>query len=476
MSCWREFATSAEGHLAVGQACPPKSGRIERGSWLSIGRTITFRLAVLNLSFGRYSGLRSAEVSLPDFCPRLAGTRLEEALSDSPVVLIHGPRQSGKTTLARHVGDRHDYDYMSLDDDVSRAAADADPVGFVAELAARTILDEVQRVPRLFTAIKAAVDRNRTPGRFLLTGSANVLLVPKLADSLAGRMDIVRLFPFAQCEIERRNSPFLDKLFGSGFPTRRGDRLGHALADRIVAGGYPAALARPKPRRRAAWYRDYIETIVQRDIRDLARISSLDALPRLLALVAGQTARLINVAELAGPFQLTRPTIRNYVTLLEQVFLVEKLPAWHNNRLRRLVKTPKLHIGDTGLGAALLGLDAAGLYEDRETYGQFVETFVLQELRRHASGRDDDIRFHHFRDKDGTEVDLVLQQEGGKIAGIEVKAASTVGPGDFRGLRKLATAAGRRFAAGVVLYDGETSTGFGDRLFAVPVRALWEQG
>lgn len=408
------------------------------------------------------------------FKPRLVEGRLEEALDDSPVVLIHGARQSGKTTLARRVGGKREYGYFNLDEDVLRAAAAADPVGFVAELPARAILDEVQRVPSLFTALKVSVDRDRRPGRFLLTGSANVLLVPTLADSLAGRMEIIRLFPFAQCEIEGGAPTFLDALFDAGFKTRRADRLGPRLAERIAAGGYPAALARATPRRRVAWYRDYVETMVQRDVRELTRIASLDALPRLLVLAAGQTARLLNVTDLAGPFQLSRPTIRDYVTLLERIFLLEELPPWHSNRLSRLVKTPKLHLGDTGIASMLLGLDARGLHEDRETLGQLLETFVYQELRRQASGLEDEIRFHHFRDRDGYEVDVVLERGGQQVAGVEVKAAATVVAADFRGLRKLAAAAGRRFRCGVIVYDGETTASFGDRLYAVPIRALWE--
>ena len=404
---------------------------------------------------------------------RFAAPGLIEALGDSPVVLIHGPRQCGKSTLARLVGDAHGYTYFSFDDDVARAAAERDPAGFVAELPARSILDEVQRVPALFRALKAVVDRQRTPGRFLLTGSANVLFVPALSDSLAGRMAIVRLFPLAQAELAARPARFLDTLFDAGFKTRRSERLGRHLADRIVAGGYPVALARTSPGRRRAWYQDYVETMVQRDVRDLARITSLDVLPRLLALAAGQTARLINVNELSGPFHLSRPTIRDYVTLLERVFLLEELPPWHSNRLSRLVKTPKLHVGDTGVACALLGIDAAALAQDRDLLGQLLETFVYQELRRQGSWQDEEIRFHHFRDKDGYEVDVVLER-GRAIAGIEVKASATVTNRDFRGLRKLAAAAGARFTSGVVLYDGETTAGFGGGLYAVPVRSLWE--
>lgn len=406
--------------------------------------------------------------------PRLLAPRVREALADTPVVLIHGPRQSGKTTLARLVGEKRGYRYYSFDDDAVRTAADRDPVGFVAELPARAILDEVQRAPALFTALKASVDRRRVPGRFILTGSANVLLIPALADSLAGRIGILRLHPLAQCEIAGTTPGFLDALFSGRFRSRITERLGMALAQRIAAGGYPAALARRTAARCSAWYRDYVETQIQRDVRDLSRLRSLDTLPRLLALAASHTARLLNVSDLAAPFQLTRPTIHEHVTLLERVFLLERLPPWHSNRLSRLVKTPKLHIGDTGVACALLGVDAATLQRERERMGPLLETFVLQELRRQASGRSEPLSFFHFRDRDDFEVDIVIERGAGKVAGIEVKAAASVAERDLRGLRKLKEAAGSRFARGVVLYDGEAGIDFGDGLYAVPLRALWE--
>lgn len=409
-----------------------------------------------------------------DFYSRFAENELIEALEDSPVVLVHGPRQCGKTTLARLVGEGRGYAYVTFDDDVARDAAESDPTGFVQGLPARVILDEVQHVPRLFTALKAEVDRRRTPGRFLMTGSANVLFLPRLADSLAGRMEILRLFPLAQCELNRRKSTFLDGLFEGAFKTRRTERLAGHLAERIVAGGYPAALARASHRRRATWYRDYLEAIVQRDVRDITRINALDVLSRLVTAVAGQTARLLNVSDLAAPFSVSRPTVRDYVTLLQRVFLIEELPPWHSNRLSRLVKTPKLHMGDTGLACSLLGIDAVGLHEDRTLFGQLLETFVFQELRRQASWYADPLSFFHLRDKDGVEVALVIERGTRSIAGVEVKASATVVPADFRGLRKLKDATGRRFAGGVVLYDGETTASFGDGLFAVPVRSLWE--
>lgn len=406
--------------------------------------------------------------------PRYAEIHLIEALADSPVVLIHGPRQAGKTTLAQMVGEPRGYTYVSFDDDVARAAAEVDPIGFVADLPDRTTLDEVQRVPALFTALKTAVDRRRTPGRFILTGSSNVLLVPQLADSLAGRMEILRLYPLAQCEIERNPSGFLISLFDGSFKIGSSDRLGGELAERIASGGYPAALARSSSRRRAVWYRDYLDALVQRDVRDLSRIRSLDALPRLLTVAAAQTAQLLNVSDLAAPFQLSRPTIGDYLTLLERVFLLVRLPPWHSNRLSRLIKTPKLHIADTGLACALLGMVPASLAADRPVLGQLLETFVFQELQRQASWHDDPLSFYHYRDKDGVEVDIVIEHGAHAMAGIEVKATATVTSSDFRGLRKMREAIGARFAAGVVLYDGEMTAGFGERLFAVPIRALWE--
>ena len=406
--------------------------------------------------------------------PRFSERVLTEALADSPSVLIHGPRQSGKTTLAQAVGARMGYTYFTFDDEVTRGVAAADPAGFIADLPSRAILDEVQHLPQLFSALKVAIDRERTPGRFILTGSANVLLLPKLADSLAGRMAILRLHPLAQCELARQPPSFLDRLFDVGFKVRRMERLGRELSERIVAGGYPAALRLPSGRRRARWYEAYLDSIVQRDVRELARIGSLDALPRLLALAASQTARLLNVSELAAPFQLSRPTIRDYVTLLTRVFLVEELPPWHSNRLSRLVKTPKLHVGDTGLACALLGADTAALMTDRQLLGQLLETFVFHELKRQASWHDNPLSFFHFRDRDNFEVDIVMERGVRAVSGVEVKAGATVTAADFRGLRKLREAAGKRFSSGVVLYDGEICAGFGDAMFAVPIRSLWE--
>ena len=406
--------------------------------------------------------------------PRLIEPHLVEALADSPAVLIHGPRQCGKTTLARIIGSSRGYRYVTFDDDVVRSAAQDDPLGFAAGLPERVILDEVQKAPALFPALKIEIDRRRTPGRFLLTGSTHVLLVPRLSESLAGRLQTLRLHPLAQCELKQRDPGFLDTLFAGEFTIERTERLGEDLPRRITAGGYPAALTRPAGRRRSNWYHDYVDALVQRDVVDLSRLRQLQILPQLLASAAGQTARPFNASDLAAPFSVSRPTIRDYVTLLERVFLLEHLPAWHSNRLRRLIKRPKLHLCDTGVASALLGVDGPALAYDRTLFGQLLETFVFQELRRQASWQDVRLSFHHFRDKDGAEVDIVLERGAMGVAGVEVKASGTVRPADFRGLRKLRGALGDRFAGGIVLYDGEVTVPFGDRLHGVPLRRLLE--
>ena len=406
--------------------------------------------------------------------PRYAEGSLVEALSDSPAVLIHGPRQAGKTTLARVVGDPRGYRYISFDDNVARAAAESDPSGFVAGLPEHAILDEVQRVPSLFTALKQEIDRLRAPGRFLLTGSSQVLLVPALSDSLAGRLEVLRLHPLSQGEVYGWTPNFLNDLFRGEFQTSNTERLGDDLAARIADGGYPAALARSTYRRRANWYRNFIYTQLQRDVRDMARIRTLDALPRLLMAAASQTARLYNLSNMAAPFQLSRPTIGDYATLLERLFLIDRLQPWHANQLNRLVKTPKLHIGDTGIGCALLGVGPGDLARNRDLLGQYLESFVFQELRRQSVCQEGPVEFFHYRDKDQAEVDIVIERGAREVSGVEVKAAATVTQSDFRGLRKLKKAAGDRFVAGVVVYDGEIGAGFGDGMFAVPIRCLLE--
>ena len=402
-------------------------------------------------------------------------SRLRETLEDSPVVLIQGPRQCGKTTLARMVGKTEGYHYISFDDEDTRAAAEADLMGFVKTLPERVILDEVQKVPEIFSSIKLVVDRDRTPGRFILTGSVSVLHVRGITDSLAGRMDIIRLHPFSQSELKGTTPGFPDALFSSEFNIwrDRSDSQETVIMDKVAAGGYPVALQR-SGERRADWYRKYIEILVERDSRDIAAIRSPEILSRLLALAAAQTASLLSVNGLSSSFKLSRNTVHDYLFLLEKMFLLEKLPAWHRNHLKRLVKTPKLHITDTGIACALMRMNAAALSANRPFYGHLLETWVLQELRRQLSGHGEPHVFSHYREKDGAEVDIVIERGASALAGVEVKASATVRDSDFRGLRRLKAAAGDRFSCGVVLYNGERSLRFGEGLYAVPLQSLWE--
>nr|CAA6820653.1 MAG: AAA family ATPase [uncultured Thiotrichaceae bacterium] len=407
--------------------------------------------------------------------PRFSKAILQESIEDSPVILIHGTRQCGKTTLALELGEALGYHYISFDDDLQYQAALADPIGFVLSLPEFVILDEVQRVPELFTSIKMSVDKNRKAGRFILTGSANILLLPKLADSLAGRMEIIHLRPLSCAELTNHPPDFLRQLFAADFGQASNSsqyrRLGQSLADTLVRGGYPAASTKPAGKGWTNWYRDYITTIVQRDVQDLTRIQKLEVLSQLLSMAAGQTSRLFNASGLGAPFALSAPTTREYLTLLEQVFLIEQLQPWHSNSLSRLIKTPKLHLADTGLACALLGVNNEALWWNKKLLGQLLETFIYQELRKYADWHEQQLRFYHFRNKDKVEVDIIIEQ-GLRIAGIEIKAAATVTHSDFKGLNKLKESMGDQFAAGVVFYDGESIVPFGERLFAVPVSLL----
>ena len=409
--------------------------------------------------------------------PRHAAARLRKALADRPVVLLHGARQTGKTTLARALAAAdHPARYVSFDTLTTLSAARGDPAGFLAGIEGPVVLDEVQRVPDLFVAIKAAVDRDRDPGRFLLTGSANVLLVPRLSESLAGRMEIVTLWPFSQGEIERVVEGFVDAMFGEAAPALGAAARGVALAERVLRGGFPEAIAMGSAERRSAWFDAYLTTILGRDVRDLANIEGLTELPRLLALVAARPMALLNYAELVRSAGLAQSTLKRYFALLEAVFLVRTLRPWHANIGKRMVKTPKVMLCDSGLAAHLMGIDDARLAQDRMLLGGLLESFVAMEITKQIGWSASAPALYHFRTHEGDEVDLVLERRSGALVGIEVKSAATVTGTDFKGMRALAQAAGRRFHRGVVLYTGTEVVPCGPRLHAMPIEALWRWG
>lgn len=407
----------------------------------------------------------------PPLYPRYAQDRIAVALADTPVVTVNGPRQCGKTTLVRglETGDRR---YFTLDDETVLASARADPAGFIRELDVATI-DEVQRAPDLLRAIKRSVDDDRRPGRFLLTGSANILAMPTIAESLAGRMEVVTLLPLSQAEIRGRKVDFIEDAFAGRIRQPTHSILGRELVDAVVTGGYPEVLTRHDSRRRAAWAREYIRAIVERDVRDIVDVDKLQQMPQLLRALASHASQLTNFSQLGGQLRLDDKTVRRYIGILEHVFLVRRIEPWFRNDLKRIVKTPKLHFLDTGLLSVLLGANAERITADRSQFGAILESFVISEILKIASWSGTEVRLSHYRDKDQDEVDLIMEDDVGSLVAVEVKASATVGASDFKGLRKVAQAAGEDFRLGVVLYDGDTVLPFGERLFAAPLSCLW---
>lgn len=400
---------------------------------------------------------------------------LRAALGDSPVVLLHGARQTGKSTLVRQIAETdRPGRYITLDNAVMLAAAREDPAAFLAGIEGPVAIDEIQRAPELFLAIKAEVDRNRQPGRFLLTGSANVLLIPNLSDSLAGRMEILTLRPFSQGELADSQEAFIDVVFGKSLPALQAAPLGWpALSRMLLAGGYPPAVSRPSIERRHAWFGSYVTTILERDVRDIANVEALRALPRLLSLIAARSASLLNFAELARAAAIPQSSLKRYFGLFETTFLAQLVPAWSSNLSKRLVKSPKVYLVDTGLAGYLLGLDSARLNADPHLRGPLLETFVVNELAKQASWSTRHPRLYHFRETMGAEVDVVLEDPTGQVVGVEVKASSTVTGHDFKGLRELQVTAGKSFRRGIVLYTGAEAVSFGAGLHALPLSWLW---
>jgi uncharacterized protein len=332
----------------------------------------------------------------------------------------------------------------------------------------------VQRAPDLFQAIKAAVDRDRRPGRFLLTGSANVLMLPRLSESLAGRVELLTLYGLAQAEIEGTPGRFVDALFAETIPLSAPPVLTvDDLFERVLAGGYPEAISRSAGRRREAFFDAYVTTILQRDVRDVADVAGLDAFPRLLRLLALRTGALLNLSDLARDAALARTTLDRYLSILRATYLVHLLPAWHVNTTKRLVKSPKVLMADTGLAGGLLRMTPERLVPEDVTRGALVETFVGTELLRLISWSDARPELLHYRTHAGAEVDFVMEGRDGRVVGVEVKSSATVEAKDFRGLRSLAEDAGSKFHRGVVLYLGQAMVPFEKHLHAVPMSALW---
>lgn len=397
---------------------------------------------------------------------------LVEALADTPVVVVVGPRQAGKSTLAARVVDEAQGTWLTLDDAAVLDAARTDPVGFVRGRHGLVGIDEAQRVPELLLAIKAEVDAARRPGRFLLTGSTRLLGAPRLADSLAGRMEALTLWPFTQAELDSRSGAA--GLIDSAFDDRVADLHPPAVSrsevlERAGAGGFLPALER-MGRRRTAWFDSYVAGVIDREVRAVTDATYLRELPRLLRLCAARTSGELNVTDLARDLGLSRSTTDSYLAHLEAVFLIQAVPAWSTNLTARVVRRPKLMITDTGLAARLLG---GRLSSDPELAGRLVETLVVGELRAQAEWSQTRPSLFHYRDRDGVEVDLVLESGDGRVVGVEVKAGATVRAEDLRGLRLLERRLGADMAAGIVLCTAAEPRHLGGRLWIMPISVLW---
>ena len=406
--------------------------------------------------------------------PRHLAPAIQEALIDTKVVVLNGARQSGKSTLVQSAGIVGKRRYLTLDDAVTLNAARADPSGFIAGLKGPVTIDEVQRAPELFLAIKAIVDREPTAGRFLLTGSANVLMLPGIADSLAGRIEILSLWPLScQERAGDTHNNVADALVTGDITSKKITKGDFAeLASQVVSGGFPDAVARIKASRRAVWFDHYVQTILQRDVRELANIEQLTEVPNLLQLLASRSASLLNFAEVSRACGLPQSTLKRYFALLEMLYLVVRVPSWERNLAKRLVKTPKVFIPDTGLLCHLTGQTQAGLLAKENFTGRAIETFVLAELLKHIAFSSLGLTLWHYRTLNNIEVDFLIEDRKGQLTGIEVKASATVDIKDFKGLLHLRETEAKKFSNGYVLYAGHEVIPFGDKLWAVPLK-IW---
>lgn len=407
--------------------------------------------------------------------PRRIRPQLIEALQESRVVCLLGPRQSGKSTLVSSVArNEHPARYVTLDDRATLELALEDPTAFVAG-GDRLAIDEVQRAPDLLLAIKQVVDLDPSPGRFLVTGSANVMTHPRIADALPGRVDYMTSWPLSQGELGERPPGFIENAFSGVVPSFENGPIGRAgYAELVIQGGFPEAVGATSARRRR-FFASYVDSILGREINELGSVRDREASSRILRLAAARSGALTNLSAIGRELGIDHKTVGNHLQALEQLFLLIRLPAWHANLGHRVVRSAKLHVADTGMLCALIGADSKRLIENGELAGSVFETFAVTELIRQASASAlaPDLSFHHYRDQPGNEVDLVLERSNGEIVGVEVKATATPRPRDSTGLKLLRDKLGERFQHGFLLHLGPTQIPLGDRISALPLAALW---
>ena len=406
--------------------------------------------------------------------PRFLKSQIANTLDFSRVTAVIGPRQAGKTTLVNALTSK-DRQFFTLDDHFIYEQASEDPIGFIRRID-KCCIDEIQRVPELIRAIKMSVDADRRPGRFLVTGSADILTLPTISESLAGRMVIHKLFPLAQSEIEGKQSLSIDDLISGNLkPFTETSFIPDDLENRVLSGGYPDMYNCKSENAKRIWARNYIETMLSREFKDISSAYKFIELFKFLEACAIQTSQLVDYSSVARDMKLDVKTVQRYLNTLEQMYILYRVPAWYSNELKRLIKSPRIHFIDSGLVATIRQIGLSDIKHDRSLFGSLLETFVFSELLKLSTWSEQRLSFFHFRDKQKNEVDLVITNGRQEIIGIEVKASDTLTSSYLKGMRKLQETSGARFKAGYVLYTGNQIIPMADKILAVPVSALWEK-
>lgn len=400
---------------------------------------------------------------------------LQRRLKSMPVMLIIGPRQCGKTTLSKVIGHDLKMSYISCDNIAALASIQFDPAGFLNNQAKPLIIDEAQRAPELFLPIKVDVDDNRHPGRYLLTGSANPLLVPNLGDGLTGRMGICNMWPLSQGELRGVKENFLKILFENpSWKTEYPLLSQHEIIEILMKGGFPNVVAAKSSEERRDWCNDYLFNALQKDINDLSKIEHFSQMPSLLYGIANRIGSPLNVNSLTDLIRTSEATIRRYLELLKSLFLLYPLSSWSRNIDKKLSKASKIYFSDTALLLQSLDCDEERLLKLPNVLGQVFENFVVMELVKQATWSSESVKLYHYRTHDQKEVDIVLESPSGKVIGVEIKLSSIVRKDDLKGLISLKEYCGDDFHKGIIFYTGDKALPFGDSFTALPITALWE--
>lgn len=399
---------------------------------------------------------------------------LQRRLKSMPVMLIIGPRQCGKTTLSKTIGHELGMGYISCDNIATLASIQFDPIGFLNNQAKPLIIDEAQRAPEIFLPIKVDVDDHRHPGRYLLTGSANPLLVPNLGDGLTGRMGICNMWPLSQGEIRGVKESFLkiiygDEVWNSNYPTLSQ----HEIIEILMKGGFPNVVTAKSSEERREWCNDYLFNALQKDINDLSKIEHFSQMPSLLYGIANRIGSPLNLNSLTDFIKTSEATIRRYIELLKNLFLLYPLPSWSRNIDKKLSKASKIYFSDTALLLQSMDFNEERLVKLPNVLGQVFENFVVMELVKQATWNSEPVKLYHYRTNDQKEVDIVLESPSGKVVGIEIKLSSIVRKDDLKGLISLKEYCGTDFHQGIIFYTGDKVLPFGDSFTALPITALW---